>query len=116
MKITDINTGIEFLIDAIKTDYIKFATRNGTKDLSGYFAESVANFDSGIEIREGSKYTKIIRDNSVWGFVVNTDADKKFAKGDILKAAGWNAPARNKARGNVFTGFKIQWTGPQYLK
>ena len=53
----------------------------------------------------------------VWGFVVNTDDDKKFRKGDILKAAGWNAPARNKARGNVVDGdYNIQWTGPNYLR
>ena len=42
--------------------------------------------------------------------------DKKFQKGDVLKCAGYNAPARNKARGNVLNGgFNIQWTGPLYL-
>ena len=40
-----------------------------------------------------------------------------FKKGDILKAAGYNAPALNSARGNVLTGnYAIQWTGPLYLK
>ena len=53
---------------------------------------------------------------SVWGFIVNTDNDKKFRKGDILKAAGYNAPARNAARGNILDGgYCIQWTGPLYL-
>ena len=38
-------------------------------------------------------------------------------KGDILKAAGYRAPARNSARGNVLEGnYAIQWTGPLYLK
>ena len=41
----------------------------------------------------------------------------KFQKGDVLKAAGFNAPALNSARGNVLTGnYAIQWTGPLYLK
>ena len=30
-------------------------------------------------------------------------------------AAGYNAPARNKSRGNIFEDYSIQWTGPNYL-
>ena len=42
---------------------------------------------------------------------------KHFKKGDILKAAGYNAPALNQPRGNVLTGnYNIRWTGPLYLK
>ena len=77
-----------------------------------------------VEVKEGQKYIKIgrVSDHSsgrmgqVWGFVVNTDTDSKFKKGDLLKAAGFNAPARNAARGNVLEGgFGIRWTGPLYL-
>ena len=106
---------IDTLIGNIKTDYIKFATRGGTKPLEGYFATQVENFDDLIQVKTGNKYIKIIRENSVWGFIVNTDNDKKFKKGDILKAAGWNAPARNAARGNVFENYSVAWTGPHYL-
>ena len=75
-------------------------------------------FKEELGYKVGNKYIKITNKNggSVWGFVVNTDDDKKFNKGDILMAAGYNAPARNKARGNVFKGYNINWTGPQYLK
>ena len=39
-----------------------------------------------------------------------------FKKGDILKAASWSAPAKNRARGNILEGnYPIQWTGPLYL-
>ena len=65
-----------------------------------------------MQVKYGQKYIKIIRDNSVWGFIVNTDNDKVFKKGDILKFPGWNAPARN-ARGNIFDDdYYINWTGP----
>ena len=75
-------------------------------------------FIDGWVVKKGSKYTKISTRNGgcAWGFVVNTDTDKKFKKGDLLKCAGYSAPARNAARGNVLEGgFAINWTGPLYL-
>ena len=106
---------VDTLIEMIKVDYEDFATRGGTKDLGSYFAEQMENFYDNIEVNVGQKYIKIVKENSVWGFIVNTDNDKKFKYGDILKAAGYNAPARNKARGNIFGAYEIRWTGPLYL-
>lgn len=115
------NEAINTLLENIKTDYVNWCMRatyaDGRTELSGYYKETVENFDDNIEVRYGNKYIKIIRDRSVWGFVVNTDNDKKFRKGDILKAAGYNAPERNKPRGNILDGdFSwVMWTGPKYL-
>ena len=110
---------IETLIQDIVNDYDVWQNRCA----KGEPKSSVQNdmfdrFKSRIDFKEGKKYIKIFTEGgSVWGFVVNTDKDNKFRKGDILKAAGWNAPARNQARGNILDGgYKIQWTGPPYLK
>ena len=83
-------TQTDTLIEAIKTDYIKFATRGGTK-LLRVTLQPVEKFDDLIEVKYGNKYIKIIKENSVWGFIVNTDNDKKFKKGDIPEGPGWNA-------------------------
>ncbi len=109
---------IQTLIGKIKADYIKFATAGdrGTPEPGSYFANQIANFDNDVQVKYGKKYIKIVKDNGVWGFIVNTDNDKLFKKGDILKAAGFNAPARNAARGNVFENYSVAWTGPHYLK
>lgn len=72
-----------------------------------------------FEYSKGRKYAKIIHDNSVWGFVAMQDVNtknKNFKKGDLLKAAGWNSPAKH-ARGNIFEGTaRYGPYGPQYLK
>ena len=78
-------------------------------------------FATTISDKKGSKYIKILTGGGVWGFIVNTKNDKKFKYGDILKAAGYNAPARNFARGNVIDDTveslrvkSIDWTGVKY--
>jgi hypothetical protein len=110
-----LDEGITNLMDGAKQDYIKMSTIGG-KELTGYSKEQVDNWDSKISIRPGKKYIKVVRENGVFCFIVKEDF-KHFKKGDILKAAGFNAPALNSPRGNVLTGnYPIQWTGPLYLK
>ena len=70
-------------------------------------------FATTIGETKGSKYIKITTGGSVWGFI-NLGNDK-FQVGDLLKAAGRNAPATNKARGNIFETYSVAWTGPHYL-
>ena len=75
-----------------------------------------AEYADTYDIRYGKKYIKIVCKDSVAAFVVGVDNDKVFKKGDILKPAGYNAPARNAARGNILDGgYPINWTGPLYL-
>jgi len=109
------NTALENLLENIKTDYYNWTSRNGTKELTHINLDMIEEFNNGLSWTVGSKYIKVISNGGVWGFVVNTENDKKFRMGDILKAAGWNAPARNAARGNVFEDYDIRWTGPNYL-
>jgi len=107
------------LIQAIKDDYMKWTSRNGTKELTEVNQKMIAEFNSSITLKEGQKYIKVISGSSVWGFIAKDDFNKGskcFNKGDILKAAGWQAPALNAARGNIFDDdYTIQWTGPLYL-
>ena len=105
-------SGLGKMKAAMIEDYAKFMVpdTDTKKKMNAAYAD---NFD----IRYGKKYIKIVCNNSVAAFVVGVDNDKKFKKGDILMAAGWNAPARNAARGNILRGgYPINWTGACYLK
>ena len=110
-----LNEGIKNLMSGAKDDYVRMSTSGG-KELTGYSKEQVEQWDNKTKIKEGKKYIKIVQDTGVFCFIVK-EAFKHFKKGDILKAAGYNAPALNSPRGNVLKGdYQIQWTGPLYLK
>ena len=110
-----LDEGIKNLMAGAKLDYEKSSTMGG-KELTGYCKEQVELWDSKTSVRPGNKYIKIVQDTGVFCFIVKEDF-KHFVKGDILKAAGYNAPALNSPRGNVLKGnYPIQWTGPLYLK
>ena len=101
------------LENRIVESYAKFNNR-GDRYLSKVWAESYEKFVAGLEYRPGRKYLKIISNNSVWGFI--NLKNENFKEGDILKAANYNAPTLNKARGNIFNdNYEISWTGPKYL-
>lgn len=117
MNTTDmtLDNAVDFLVEAIKEDYLTY-TLHGKAEPSPVNVKMIAEFNESFSLVRGSKYIKIVKNGSVWGFIVATEKDKQFRKGDILKAAGWAAPARNKARGNVLDGgYSIAWTGPHYL-
>lgn len=105
---------INQLLEAIADDYRTFVTRS--KDANGYSYDveaNVAEFKEALTVKEGSKYIRIDTKNSVWGFI--NKGNDNFKVGDILKPAGYRAPALNKARGNILEKYTVAWTGPHYI-
>ena len=110
-----LDEGIKNLMAGAKQDYVRMSTSGG-RELTGYSKEQVDSWDNKTKVSQGKKYIKIVQDTGVFCFIAKEDF-KHFKKGDILKAAGYNAPALNSARGNILSGnYAIEWTGPLYLK
>jgi len=104
-------------------DFIEGVQSLVNSDFAKHYPTLVPNL---ITFEEGRRYVRIVsvrrhkdsqtgeiksEGRSVWGFVDKTN-------GDILKAAGWKAPAKH-ARGNIFSANPFQgcdWTGPAYLR
>lgn len=111
----NMDNALNGLFDAIARDYAEWRSRGEYGSPSDY-----DEFLKKLYVVEGRKYLKVVEDTGnqrcVWGFIVKED-DKKFRAGDILKAASWSAPARNKARGNILEEdfSRVRWTGPEYL-
>jgi hypothetical protein len=110
-----LDEGVKNMIDSAKEDY-KFWSSKSKDGISTYSQNQLDNWDNLIKISKGKKYIKVVRENCVFAFIVKEDF-KHFRKGDILKPAGFQAPALNQPRGNVLSGnYEIRWTGPMYLK
>ena len=104
----DFDLAMSILLENIRKDYVKWC--NGTDPIP------VRNDE--LSLKPGRKFIKIIRENSVWGFVAKKDGVHKGLRmkaGDVLKAAGWSAPAKH-TRGNIFDKNQdyFRWTGPDY--
>ena len=75
---------------------------------------SYEDFVDSLEYKRGSKYIKISsKGGGVRMFIVEKDGTKGFKRGDILKPAGYAAPATNFARGNLLEDdlHGVRWTG-----
>ena len=109
-KTFDIIEGVGAMKRAMIADYGDWA--NGPLKGDEIALKMWDEYVDGFTVEYNKKYVRISVNNSVSAFIVAVDNDKKFKKGDILKPAGWKAPARNFARGNVFDGgYEIRWTG-----
>ena len=113
---------IEKVLEAMREDYKRWS---GKLETATYATadkiqnEMIESYCTGLRVEENRRYWKITSTNgsgtqrSVSGFIVKA-GDKKFREGDMLKPAGWAAPARNFARGNVLDGTGLgnaRWTG-----
>ena len=112
---------IEKVLEAMREDYKRWSYWSSSYKPNPHSDKTIMNemiedYCNGLEVSEGSRYWKITsgrrNQRSVSGFIVKA-GDKKFQEGDMLKAAGWAAPARNFARGNVLDGDLggVRWTG-----
>ena len=108
-SVSDFDSALHRLVENIHKDYAGWSSRVEYK-------KGIETVD--ITIKTGRKFIKIIRDNSVWGFVAKDDGMHKgvpMKMGDVLKAAGWASPAKH-TRGNIFDNNQdyFSWTGPDY--
>ena len=109
-SVSDFDSALNRLVENIHKDYQGWSSRIE-------YSSGVEKVD--ITIKTGRKFIKIIRDNSVWGFVAKADGVHKgvpMKMGDVLKAASYNAAAKH-TRGNIFDDNQdyFRWTGPNYL-
>ena len=114
---------IEKVLESMREDYKRWSGMCAKHDVAAQSTwikdKMIEEYCSGLRVEENRRYWKITSTNgsgtqrSVSGFIVKA-GDKKFLEGDMLKAAGWAAPARNFARGNVLDGYRVdevRWTG-----
>lgn len=106
-------SAIQKYLELIKADYAAWGARDSMDEIQEKIrADMIERFNAGLGFEVGSKYVKIVANGGVHSFIV-IKPDAKFKYGDILKAASWAAPAKNFARGNIFTGYlsRVTWTG-----
>ena len=111
----EMKEGMEMMLEHMRADYCGWS-RIGFRDISEeILSDSEKRYWDGLHYTVGQKYIKVISESgSVSGFIVNSENDKKFRLGDILKPAGWRGPAKNFARGNILERnfSRLRWTGP----
>jgi hypothetical protein len=118
------DSAVDNLIVGIGNDYENWNSPYGktdwTKVEKRIRIESINKFKNTLYVKPGRKFVKVIEGSSVWGFVslVNgTHKDAPIFVGDIMKAAGWRAPAKHST-GSIFDAEmhkSFSWTGPNYL-
>ena len=104
---------MDAMLDHMRADYALWSDLGD--DPNGTRARMSEEYSASLQYYMGKKYVKVTDGRSVKAFIVACTDDRKFQYGDILKPAGWRAPARNFARGNIFdveNGFNsVRWTG-----
>ena len=118
---------IEMVQEKMRNDYKKWSNKTGDESRDLIRDKMTEQYCNGLSFEDGRAYIRLVTDNGtqrlVQGFILKkmTPAierlNKGFRVGDLLKAAGWNSPAMNFPRGNVFDDDfetkEIRWTGIQ---
>ena len=122
IKLTDL---LEQKLHPTKTNSTMLTENNIRNDIQQFVNKLNAQFSKSYQydITFGQKYAKITSTpklgsgKSAWGFIALEDNPSKgFIKGDLLKPAGYNTPAKH-ARGNIYDGnTKYSQYGVAYLR
>ena len=113
---SDMKKAITNLANSMTADYALWQNRLIDQPSQAIKDEMLERYENTLDFQEGRKYIRVVTDRSCSGFIVNTDNDPKFKRGDLLKAASWKSPTRNFARGNIFNNddvLQVRWTGIQ---
>lgn len=94
--------------DTALKKFLEFSQRVVDKDMERFPSQWKK-----LELMNGRRYIRIVAWNGVqrsaWAFIDTTN-------GDILRPAGWKAPAKH-ARGNIYNEkYTVTPWGPPYLK
>ena len=115
------DSSISKLLENIRVNYAGWGSDIDSLDepTKSIRLKMIDEFNKGLDIKMGRKFTKIMNGTSVWGFIANGDGVLKgipYFKGDVFKAASWRAPAKH-VRGTIFSSKTdwFRWTGPNYL-
>jgi hypothetical protein len=91
-------------IDEVKTWAAKLKALVFTPNDKRFASRGFVEYTE-VDLEFGHKYTRVVTgrtgSRSAYAFIVMADGPQ-FKAGDILRAASWKAPAKNKARGNIF--------------
>ena len=87
----DKNSTIDFwdavnnLMSGIKDDYYNWTNPNGAEgNMKDIKLRSIKEFNETLNIKVGRKYTKVLTDNSVWGFIIYSRPLTILSCGKIL--------------------------------